>query len=628
MKKLLAALLLLPSVVFGSGIYNPGSGSVVSGGGGSPLETLFGTARSSPTLTLKGSANFTGSVSGSTMTIDIAATQTTIKTLTSSATFTGSGHLVQNANPWSPAVFESVVQPIVYINQNQPNTPNGSIYFTTLMSTVAYLGVNSSPGFSVAVSTAGIGTNGLTDRIQINTSSTTLKLNPNNSGLTLDPANSSIGSSLSTPYGFQSATATVTSLSASLPVQTDSNKFLTSAAIDLSGTQATGTMAAGREPAHTGDVTNSAGSLAMTAAATQANIRTFTAPITITSSLTVSQGIQTSTFSVTTASASFNNVPYVWPANTMVGATPLSLTVDSSSRIALSGSSGSGYSTVQDEGSDLTQRSKLNFIGSNIACVDNSGSSRTDCTLSAAGAGDAVLASTQAFTGGNTYTGSTTLIGSTTASGLVSDSSVTVVDQLLVPSKAGFTTSTNASIGFDSTRVTYLAGVPSFASSIPLISSFAILNQSLTNSTASDQDFVTISTIPANRLISGKCFRVTLHFQTTAGVSAVTASLYLKLGSAKMYVQPVSNWTDSLTRSSVAELFIVGTAAAGASVSVQGNQLTAASSLGNGGNNSVSQPVAGIATNGALGITPGITFSGTGSTETANLMFYTVQEMN
>ena len=43
---------------------------------------------------------------------------------------------------------------------------------------------------------------------------------------------------------------------------------------------------------------------------------------------------------------------------------------------------GGGYTTVQDEGSNLTARSKINFIGSGITCVDNSGSTRTDCTVS------------------------------------------------------------------------------------------------------------------------------------------------------------------------------------------------------------------------------------------------------
>lgn len=45
-------------------------------------------------------------------------------------------------------------------------------------------------------------------------------------------------------------------------------------------------------------------------------------------------------------------------------------------------SAGSGYSTVADEGSNLTQRNIINFTGAGVSCVDNSGSSRTDCTIS------------------------------------------------------------------------------------------------------------------------------------------------------------------------------------------------------------------------------------------------------
>lgn len=47
----------------------------------------------------------------------------------------------------------------------------------------------------------------------------------------------------------------------------------------------------------------------------------------------------------------------------------------------------SGYATIQDEGSSLTQRTTLNFTGSGVSCVDNSGSSRTDCTISGGGGG-------------------------------------------------------------------------------------------------------------------------------------------------------------------------------------------------------------------------------------------------
>jgi hypothetical protein len=57
------------------------------------------------------------------------------------------------------------------------------------------------------------------------------------------------------------------------PVKATSGVYSTGA-INLSGSEATGTLAAGRFPALTGDITTSAGALATTAAATQANIQT------------------------------------------------------------------------------------------------------------------------------------------------------------------------------------------------------------------------------------------------------------------------------------------------------------------------------------------------------------------
>jgi len=47
---------------------------------------------------------------------------------------------------------------------------------------------------------------------------------------------------------------------------------------------------------------------------------------------------------------------------------------------------GGGYATIQDEGSGLTARSILNFTGSGVNCVDNAGSTRTDCTINAGAA--------------------------------------------------------------------------------------------------------------------------------------------------------------------------------------------------------------------------------------------------
>jgi hypothetical protein len=45
------------------------------------------------------------------------------------------------------------------------------------------------------------------------------------------------------------------------------------------------------------------------------------------------------------------------------------------------------YQIIQDEGTNLPQRQKLNFTGAGVSCVDNSGNARTDCTFSGGGGG-------------------------------------------------------------------------------------------------------------------------------------------------------------------------------------------------------------------------------------------------
>lgn len=47
----------------------------------------------------------------------------------------------------------------------------------------------------------------------------------------------------------------------------------------------------------------------------------------------------------------------------------------------VTGGGTTGYDTVQEEGSDLTQRTKLNFIGAGMSCADDAGNTRTNCTL-------------------------------------------------------------------------------------------------------------------------------------------------------------------------------------------------------------------------------------------------------
>ena len=62
----------------------------------------------------------------------------------------------------------------------------------------------------------------------------------------------------------------------------------------------------------------------------------------------------------------------------------------STSQDLLVGGAG-GYATIQDEGGALTQRGIVNFIGAGVNCVDNSGNTRTDCTI-AGGSGGVSLA--------------------------------------------------------------------------------------------------------------------------------------------------------------------------------------------------------------------------------------------
>lgn len=46
---------------------------------------------------------------------------------------------------------------------------------------------------------------------------------------------------------------------------------------------------------------------------------------------------------------------------------------------------GSGGHTIQEEGSSLAQRTKLNFIGASVTVTDNSGADSTDVTITPGG---------------------------------------------------------------------------------------------------------------------------------------------------------------------------------------------------------------------------------------------------
>ena len=82
------------------------------------------------------------------------------------------------------------------------------------------------------------------------------------------------------------------------------------------------------------------------------------------------------------------NVTYSWPSDYGAGAGSfLKLNNASGDLVWAAAGGGGGYATIQDEGTSLTQRSILNFTGAGVTCVDNAGSSRTDCTIGGGGGG-------------------------------------------------------------------------------------------------------------------------------------------------------------------------------------------------------------------------------------------------
>lgn len=148
---------------------------------------------------------------------------------------------------------------------------------------------------------------------------------------------------------------------------------------------------------------------------------------------------------------------------------------------------------------------------------------------------------------------------------------------------------------------------------------------SLSNSSASDQDYSSVYTIPANYLTTDKAIRVTLNFQYITGTSTVTLQWYVKLGSTKVYSSNTVDYANGATRSLSLAFIIQGTDAAGASVAVETGVL---GTIGNTtAANQTTQPV-NLATNGTLNIVPGIKYSGTGGTESVVLRTYMIEYLN
>ena len=156
---------------------------------------------------------------------------------------------------------------------------------------------------------------------------------------------------------------------------------------------------------------------------------------------------------------------------------------------------------------------------------------------------------------------------------------------------------------------------------------FATGSQSKTNSVTLAQDFTSLYSFPANTIFTNKVYRVSFTTTFVTGTSSVTAIHYMKLGSVNVTSVSLGNIVDSATpRTITSQYLIEGLSAVGATANVTTSPINNPGAVGTAAN-TVSQPVA-RATNGALALTIGITWSGTGSTETMTLNSVMVEELN
>lgn len=217
-------------------------------------------------------------------------------------------------------------------------------------------------------------------------------------------------------------------------------------------------------------------------------------------------------------------------------------------------------------------------------------------------------------TGVSTSTGTTSVVLST---------SPTITTPVIngTPDAAG-------EIGYNSTQAMQIAygGITASASPIHGTIATGVGTQTFTNDVATDQDFTSMYTFPANSIYTNKVYRVTVFLEAVTGVSSVTVTHYLKIGGTKVYTQGTDNIGNSITTSYSYSFLIFGREAVGASANVSTAILypNTATSMPR---NITDQPVA-LATNGTLTINMGLAYSGTGSTETTEQQAFIIEELN
>lgn len=404
----------------------------------------------------------------------------------------------------------------------------------------------------------------------------------------------------------------------------------------------TGTLPAGRLPALTGDVTSSAGS----ASTTLANIPSGTpmagsvlataiaAPATPAAGKgsvyvdstsknlavkddagTIKHGVQSK------AAATSNFLTAISDAGVVSAAQPAASDITGLAAVATSGSAsdlGTGTLPIARIADGAVTLAKLADLAQDQFIVRTTASTGPPQTATVTAAARTVLDDT-------TVGAMVDTLGGASASGTGGLARTT--DAGLVRPAISGTPAAAGALGYDSAtgHTEQYSGLTGSVGSFPRVLAVGTGTETLVNSTTSDQDFTSIYTVPANVIATKKVLRISLFFENISGTSSVTSSPYLKLGSTKVYASVGSNIADGVTRSHVMELLVFGRAAAGASANVSVAPVYDRATPNY--TNNVNQPIA-IATNGTLNIVPGITFSGTGSTESIELQGWLVEELN
>ena len=125
-----------------------------------------------------------------------------------------------------------------------------------------------------------------------------------------------------------------------------------------------------------------------------------------------------------------------------------------------------------------------------------------------------------------------------------------------------------------------------------------------------DQAFATTYAIPANYFVAKRGLKVTLLFDVT-GTATPTLVLKVKLGATAVYTSTAVAPASATDRGLGIQIYIMGTAAPGASVSVKSGTLTSTIWSNAGNSNTLPSTTAAIATNGALTLSASATWSAT-----------------